>query len=158
MRRKERNITDKAAMEAVIRSTFYTTLAMPDGEFPYILPLNFGYDGENIYLHCAKAGRKLDILRAAGGSLPVSLLFVSKASLLDKGQPVACSLSARYASVIVTGRLQEMTDPAERLHGLRTLVLQAGASDRPFAEKDMATIVMLKVSVASMVGKANDPA
>lgn len=42
-------------------------LAMTDGLNPYIIPLNYGYTYEDgklvIYFHCAKEGRKLDILK-----------------------------------------------------------------------------------------------
>jgi len=38
-------------------------LAMADGNVPYVVPLSFGYDGCNIYFHCAKEGLKLDFIR-----------------------------------------------------------------------------------------------
>lgn len=158
MRRKEREISDKTALERVIRDTFFVSLAMHTGKAPYQLPMNFGYDDGKVYLHSAKAGQKLDVLRAAGGSVPASLLFVAKASLLDKGKPSSCDLSTRYASVVVTGTLEEVTDNEERLHGLRCLAAQLGVADRPFDERELAAVVVLRVTAASMVGKVNDPA
>ena len=158
MRRKERLVTDKAALEAVIRDTFFVSLSIRTDSFPYQIPLNFGYDNGTVYMHSARAGQKLDILRAAGGSLPASLLFVAKASLLDKGKPSSCDLSTRYASVVVTGLLEEVTDTEERLKGLRCLAAQLGVADRPFDEAELAAVVVLKVEAAEMIGKVNDPA
>ena len=158
MRRKEREITDKTALEAVIRDTFHVTMAMPTSGVPYMLPMNFGYENGIVYLHCARAGKKLDILRAADGRLPVSLLFVSKASLLDKGKGIICGLSARYASVVATGMLEEVTDNDERLRGLRSVVRQVGVEDRPFTDGDLAAVIVLRVTISDMIGKMNDPA
>ncbi len=158
MRRKEREITDKAALEAVIQGAFYTTLAMPEADAPYLVPLNFGYEDGVVYLHCARAGKKLDLLRAANGPLPVSLLFVAKAALLDKGTDSACGFSTRYASVAATGMLEETADDEERLKGLRALSRQAGAPDRPFSAGDMKAVVVLRVVISGMTGKVNDPA
>lgn len=38
-------------------------LAMHDGEYPYVLPLNFVRQGQAIYIHCDLQGRKLDCIR-----------------------------------------------------------------------------------------------
>ena len=158
MRRKERKISDKAALETVIRDTFFVSLAMPTDKAPYQLPMNFGYDDGKVYLHSAQAGTKLAMLRAAGGSMPVSLLFVAKASLMDNGQENPCDLSTRYASVVVTGILEEVTDTQERMRGLRCLAAQVGVANRPFTEKDAAPVAVLKVTATEMIGKVNDPA
>ena len=157
MRRKEREVTDKAALESIIKETFYASLAMHTGEAPYLLPLNFGYTDGAIYMHSAREGQKLNVLRAAGGSVPASAMFIAKASLLDKGKPSACNLSARYASVIATGTLTEVTAPAERLHGLRCIAAQVGVAERPFDDGELGAVVVLKLTIATMVGKMNDP-
>ena len=158
MRRKEREITDKAVLETVIKESFYVSLAMHTDAAPYQIPMNFGYDDGVIYLHSAREGQKMAVLRAAGGSLSASALFVAKAALLDRGKPNACDLSTRYASVIATGTLAEVTDPEERMRGLRCLAAQLGVSERPIDEGQTKGIAILKLHVAAMVGKANDPA
>ena len=158
MRRKEREIVDKTALEAVIRDTFYVTVAIPTPDAPYVLPMNFGYEDGTVYLHCARVGKKLDILRAADGKLPASLLFVSKASLLDKGKGIVCGLSARYVSVVATGVLEEVTDSDERLRGLRSVVQQVGVEDRTFTDGDLAAVIVLRITISGMIGKVNDPA
>ena len=68
MRRKDRQVTDGAAIDAIIRGCDCLRLAFPVGDgAPYILPLNFGFvrEGEKrvFYFHSAKKGRKLDLAR-----------------------------------------------------------------------------------------------
>ena len=66
MRRKEREVKERAAIEEILRACKVCRLAM-NGEdgVPYIVPLNFGYtwSGEQpvFYLHSAQSGRKLDL-------------------------------------------------------------------------------------------------
>ena len=67
MRRKEREVKERAAIEEILRACKVCRLAM-NGEdgVPYVVPLNFGYtwSGEQpvFYLHSAQSGRKLDLL------------------------------------------------------------------------------------------------
>lgn len=46
MRRKDREITDIDKIETIIASARYMHLGMFDGEFPYIVPLHYGYQME----------------------------------------------------------------------------------------------------------------
>ena len=163
MRRKEREVTDRSTLESIIKGTFYVSLALHTDNAPYQLPMNFGYENGVIYLHSATVGEKMNVLHAAGGAVPASALFVSKASLLARDTPSACGsgacgLSTRYASVVAAGTLSEVTDSEERLRGLRCLVVQAGGGDRPIDEANLQAIAVLKLEVATMTGKINDPA
>ena len=58
MRRKDREVTDIDKIETIIASVRYMHLGMFDGEFPYIVPLHYGYQMEKgkltFYVHCAK--------------------------------------------------------------------------------------------------------
>ena len=158
MRRKERKITEQADLEAMIKGCYYLALVMPDTPQPYVVPLNFGYTTNTIYMHCATAGYKLDLLRKAGGKLPVSLLFVSKGELLDRGQPEACNLSSRYASVVACAELTEVADDAERRNALVAMLEQTGMQHKSFENAEMKGLVVLRADIKEMVGKRNDPA
>jgi hypothetical protein len=61
MRRKEKEITDRAELEAVIAEAQVCRLAMCDGAHPYVVPLCFGYEAGTFYVHCAAEGQKLAI-------------------------------------------------------------------------------------------------
>nr|MBQ4317636.1 pyridoxamine 5'-phosphate oxidase family protein [Clostridia bacterium] len=67
MRRKDREVTDRTVIDEIIRSCGCIRLGLNDSGEVYIVPMNFGYehDGEKrvFYMHCAKEGRKLDIIR-----------------------------------------------------------------------------------------------
>ena len=66
IRRKEKTIEDAAELRAILREAKHVTLAMcRDGE-PYLVTVNHGFDPERrcLYFHCAREGKKVDILRA----------------------------------------------------------------------------------------------
>ena len=69
MRRTDREVTDPAAIDAIIRACPCCRLGLRDGEGVYLVPLNFGFanvDGQRtFYFHSAPEGHKIDLLRQA---------------------------------------------------------------------------------------------
>ena len=67
MRRKDREILDLDKIESIIAGARYMHLGMFDENYPYVVPLHYGYemkDGKlTFYVHGAKEGHKLDCLR-----------------------------------------------------------------------------------------------
>lgn len=66
MRRKDREVTDFNKIVDIIEQCDIIRLGLADGDFPYIVPLNFAYTvcGEEIvfYVHGAMAGRKYEMM------------------------------------------------------------------------------------------------
>lgn len=66
MRRKDREVTDLNTIVGIIDECEIIRIGLADGDFPYIVPLNFAYtvDGDEIcfYIHGAMAGRKYEML------------------------------------------------------------------------------------------------
>ena len=72
MRRRDREMPKEFALE-IIDKCGYAVLSMIDQDAPYAVPISVARDGDTVYFHCAKEGRKTDILR----SYPrVCLVFV----------------------------------------------------------------------------------
>ena len=67
MRRKDREVTQKEELIEILDSCKTACIAMIDGDIPYNVPLNYGYEfkGDDLILffHCAKEGRKIDIIK-----------------------------------------------------------------------------------------------
>jgi nitroimidazol reductase NimA-like FMN-containing flavoprotein (pyridoxamine 5'-phosphate oxidase superfamily) len=63
MRRQDKEITDPKKIEAVLKKAQVIHIAMLDGDRPYIVPLNFGYAENAIYFHCAREGKKIDLIK-----------------------------------------------------------------------------------------------
>lgn len=77
MRRRDREMPKEFALE-IIDKCGYAVLSMIDQDAPYAVPISVARDGDTVYFHCAKEGRKTDILR----SYPrVCLVFVGDVDL-----------------------------------------------------------------------------
>lgn len=119
MRRSDRAQSREFSLALIDRCT-HGVMALSTGEdFPYCLPLSFVRVGDELYFHCARQGRKIDLLRRfpqvcvtfVGDDRPV---FVSPAEY-----------TTWFQSVIVTGTAEEVTDPAEKTEALRALCQKA---------------------------------
>ena len=59
MRRKDREITDFNEIINIIKKCDVCRIALNDKDFPYIVPLNFGYPGKrSIFIFSLCHGRK----------------------------------------------------------------------------------------------------
>ena len=68
MRRKDREVTDFNEIIKIIDECEIIRLGLSDGDFPYIVPVNFAYsiDKQQIYfyIHGAMSGKKYEMLTA----------------------------------------------------------------------------------------------
>ena len=67
MRRKDREVTELETVKEIIRQCDVLRLGLADGDYPYIVPMNFGWEEKEgrlyFYLHGAAEGRKAELLR-----------------------------------------------------------------------------------------------
>ena len=67
MRRKDREVTDFDTITAIIDQCNIIRIGLADGDFPYIVPLNFAYtvSGKQVdfYIHGAMSGRKYELMK-----------------------------------------------------------------------------------------------
>ena len=66
MRRREREITDEAAIRDILDKAGVLHLGLSDDGQPYVVPMNYGYRLEKgkltLYLHGAREGYKYEVL------------------------------------------------------------------------------------------------
>lgn len=66
MRRKDREVTDFNEIVKIIDECDIVRIGLSDGDYPYIVPMNFGYQVNqgkiSLYIHGAMAGRKFELL------------------------------------------------------------------------------------------------
>ena len=66
MRRKDRQVTDFNKIVSIIDECPIIHIGLADGDYPYVVTVNFAYkvEGEQVYfyIHGAKAGRKYELM------------------------------------------------------------------------------------------------
>lgn len=153
MRRSEQEITDRAEMDSIIRASQVCRLGLTDGREPYVVPLCFGYDGRALYFHCAKEGRKLDLLRENNR---VCFEFDIVEGMVEADQ--ACRWGIRYRSVIGVGMAALIEDLAEKRRALALLMAQYSRNTFTFPDKAVSSVTVIKVEIESMSGKQSSRA
>ena len=125
MRKANQEITDKLIIEEILKQAKICRLAMIDNGLPYILPFNFGYRENCIYIHSAPAGKKIDLLREN----PLVCFEVEEKTEIITDE-VACKWSTMYRSVVGYGNVEIITDFNEKTKGLEIIMAQHGASGK----------------------------
>lgn len=148
MRRKDREITDRAEMEAILSEAQVCRLALADGEEPYIVPLCFGYADNAIWFHSAREGRKIDLIRKNPRACVE--VDIAEGAIPDK-RP--CSWEFRYRSVICTGTAQIVGTYGEKREGLGLILKQYGAGEHDFTEPDLDRVCVVRIDITEMTGK-----
>ena len=149
MRKRNQEITDKRIIEEVLSQTTICRIAMIDKGEPYLLPFNYGYKDNYIYIHSASRGKKIDVLRAH----PRVCFEVEQKTDLMRGTN-ACDWSTLYRSVIGYGEIDILTDFDKKREGLEIIMAQHGGSEHTkFQDKHLEAVVILKLTIDTLTGK-----
>ena len=120
MRQKNREIKEFNEIIEVMKSCDVCRLALNDGGYPYILPLNFGIevvDGKlNLYFHSALEGHKVDLIKKDNRA---SFEMDCRHQLQYFEEKGYCTMS--YESVIGRGRIR-ILDEEEKMDALMKLM------------------------------------
>jgi len=154
MRRKDREMTSRADIEAVLNKAFVCHLGLTDGDQPYIVPMNFGYEDGHIYLHGAAEGRKIDLIRKNNKVCFEMELFQSEV-VKNGDQP--CDWGTVFRSVIGFGTARILEDTAEKIKGLNAIVKPHDGRAFTFPEAMLNETAVIEITISEMTGKiAND--
>lgn len=112
MRRKDREMDKEFALEMADKCE-YAVLSMAEPDLtPYCVPLSIVRDGGFIYFHCAKAGKKSDILKK---NPKVCISCVGDTHRMEN------KFTTEYESAIIFGTAQEVSEDEEKIHALKIL-------------------------------------
>lgn len=152
MTRRERRVTDETQIRHILDSAAVLHLAMVDGERPYVVPMNYGYlleDGKlTLYLHGARRGRKLDILRRND-----RVFFEMECDVRPFAGDVACKYGMAYSSLMGEGRAVIVEDVAEKQKSLSVLMRTQTGGEFSFTEKLADVVGVIRVDVEHFTAK-----
>lgn len=112
MRRKNQQLPDEMC-SSILKKAHTGTLALIDEDnFPYALPINYAFENNTFYFHCALEGHKLQAIR-----------HCNKASfcVIDKDEIVPEKFTTAYISVIVFGEIQIIEEVSTKRKALELL-------------------------------------
>ena len=154
MRRKDREVTEIDDILRIVDSAKILHLSLFDGEYPYIVPLHYGYEysGNTLafYMHGAKEGRKLDLIR---NNPHVCIELECDVELVSGGEN-PCKYGSAYASVIGRGIAEIVEDDQEKVKALELLMKNQTGRTFGIDSRMAASVAVLKVSLSGFTAKS----
>lgn len=151
MRRKDKQITDKSIIEDILHTNTVYRVGFYDGDYPYIIPMNYGYKDNTIYLHSALEGKKIELLQRNN---KVCLEVTDSIEILTSEK--ACNCSTKYRSVICYGTISLVQNFEQKVEGLTVLINQhKGENNRELPKAVVENVLVLKIHIETITGKSS---
>jgi nitroimidazol reductase NimA-like FMN-containing flavoprotein (pyridoxamine 5'-phosphate oxidase superfamily) len=134
----------------LLQEAEWGVLATVDAKgWPYAVPVNHALVDGDLIIHCATAGHKLD-----------NLAFNPKISYcaVTQAETLPLELATRYASVIVFGQAELVSEGGEKRRLLRALGLRFAAEHAEMVDReidrDLFRTAVLRIRIERATGKA----
>jgi RimJ/RimL family protein N-acetyltransferase/nitroimidazol reductase NimA-like FMN-containing flavoprotein (pyridoxamine 5'-phosphate oxidase superfamily) len=152
MRKVNQEITETSTIREILKSSKICRIGMIDNGLPYVLPFNYGYDDNQIYIHCAQKGKKLDLIKEN----PIVCFEIEQIADIVKNEK-ACKWVTTYRSIVGYGKIEMLTDFALKKKGLEIIMAHNGASDLiDFEPKHVDSVLILKLKIDSLTAKQSN--
>jgi len=148
MRRTDREIQSREAIDQIIRAAGVFHLGLCQGDSPYVVPLSFGYDGTSIYFHTADQGMKIEYMTANP-----HVCFEMEQDVHVIREEQACKWGQAFYSVIGFGTVHEITDPAGRMAAMEQVMLHYSGKEWEFDSETFSKIRLWCISIEQLTGK-----
>ena len=153
MRRSDREIKNREEIIDVLARCDVLRLGINTTDYPYVVPMNFGYETEGqsltIWLHCATEGRKLDLIeqnRRVGFEADCSHKLIPSET--------ACSFTMEYESVIGFGDIYICEDDISKIKGLKAIMNHyAPGKEFLYTESTLASVCVFRLEIMQITGK-----
>ncbi|MGX6603539.1 pyridoxamine 5'-phosphate oxidase family protein [Micromonosporaceae bacterium Da 78-11] len=151
-RMKEKGRTDRADLYAVLAAGQIAHLGVADDGHPMVVPTVYGFDTERIFLHGSVASRSLTTGAEACVTITVLDGLILARSVFEHG--------INYRSAMIYGVPVPVTDPDDKLYGLRVLTEHVAPGQWDYARrpsgKELAATVLLALPLTEASVKISD--
>lgn len=153
MRRADKQITDLNEIFKIIEECKVCRLGLSFENFPYIVPMNFGYENINdkiiLYFHCAKDGKKIDIIKK---NPSVCFEMDTKYKLVEGDK--ACGYGFKYKSIIGFGTAEFIVITEEKKKALNIIMKKyTNKNNYNFDDKILNLTTVFKIESSDYTAK-----
>lgn len=152
MRRKDREVKEIQKILEIIDKAKILHLGLFDGNYPYIVPMHYGYEYQDgsltFYVHSANEGHKLDLIRENSN---VCVELETNIELVTA--EVACNYGSTYSSVMGKGVARIIEDEQEKKKGLNLLMKNQTGKEFEFNGNMVKTVTVVKIIIEDFTGK-----
>jgi nitroimidazol reductase NimA-like FMN-containing flavoprotein (pyridoxamine 5'-phosphate oxidase superfamily) len=149
MRRKEKEIKDEKEIISIIQKAKVCRIGLSENNKPYIVPMNFGYRNDCLYFHCAKEGRKIDIIKKNN---KVCFEIDIDHEIINTNRP--CNWSSTYTSVIGNGKASIIEADALKKEALNIIIDHySPGTTYDYPDDQVKKVSIIKIKIEDMTGK-----
>ncbi len=152
MTRREREVTDINEIIKILDTAKVLHLGLCIENEPYVVPMNYGYtmDGDKltVYLHGARRGKKLDMMRENP-----NVFFELCCDITPFEGDVACRYGITYSSVMGKGRAEIVENIEEKKRGLTLLMKTQTGKDFSFEDRMAEVVSVIRIDVSEYTAK-----
>jgi len=154
MRRKDKEIVDLNEKLEIVAKCKVCRLGLSEDNYPYIVPLNYGYTYENenltLFFHGAKEGKKIEVIQKNNNAcfeIDCDTKLIEGANPFDYGY--------EFKSIIGFGKIVFLETEDEKTTGLNQLMKQQTGKDikYSFTEDELKNVCVYKMAVEEFTGK-----
>ena len=149
MYRSDKLISDPKIIEQILNESSICRIAFSvDGE-AYIVPVNFGYKDNKLYIHSAPEGKKIDFLKK--NNRICFEMELDHEIIKDK---VACNWTTKYRSVIGYGTISIVHEKSQKIEGLDIIMSKYGGPDKnTYPDAILKKMILLVIEIDTLTAK-----
>lgn len=149
MRRNDKKITREDIIREILDDAKVCRLALSVDNVPYIVPVNYAYQNNCIYIHSALEGKKIEYLKKNN----LVCFEIEDESTVIPGEK-ACDWSVRYRSLIGYGHAHVIESREEKIEGMNIFMSKFAQTDNHiYDESHFNHMVILRIDITHISGK-----
>ncbi|MCK5784266.1 MAG: pyridoxamine 5'-phosphate oxidase family protein [Desulfobacterales bacterium] len=149
MRRSDKLISDPQIIEQILNESSICRIAFSvDGE-AYIVPVNYGYKDNKLYIHSAPEGQKINFLKKNN-----RICFEMELDHEITKDKVACNWTTKYRSVIGYGTISIVHEKSQKIEGLDIIMSKYGGPDKnTYPDTILKKMILLVIEIDTLTVK-----
>lgn len=152
MRRKDKEVTSMAWIEEVLGRAGWLELGLAGADgWPYVVPLNFGYEKGAIILHGARLGKKAELL----AENPRVCFQVAVDMEVVRNEENPANFSMKYKSVTGFGVARVVDGIEEKREALKTIMRHYDGPLGPMPDAMVENTLVVRIEISQMSGKVS---
>ena len=149
MRRKKQLLSKEETTEILNTCTSGVLGVIGDDDYPYTVPVNYTFEDNKLFFHCAKEGHKIDSIKRND---KVTFCVIEKDDVIQE------AFDTDFRSVSIFGRARILTDDSEKRHALECIVGKFSPDyireGQQVIQRQWNNVCVVEVKIEHMTGKA----
>jgi nitroimidazol reductase NimA-like FMN-containing flavoprotein (pyridoxamine 5'-phosphate oxidase superfamily) len=149
MRRKKQLLSKEETIEILNTCTSGVLGVIGDDDYPYTVSVNYTFENNKLFFHCAKEGHKIDSIKRND---KVTFCVIEKDDVIQE------AFDTDFRSVSIFGRARILTDDSEKRHALECIVEKFSPDyireGQQVIQRQWNNVCVVEVKIEHMTGKA----